>query len=137
MNERFTIGEFAKAADVNVETIRYYQRKGLVREPAKPHGSVRRYGAADLARLRFIKTAQRLGFSLDEVAELARLDEGAHCVEVSRLAERKLAQIRERLAELERRERRLATLVDECHDRSGGAGCPLTASLRAGISERA
>lgn len=137
MNERFTIGEFAKAADVNVETIRYYQRKGLVREPAKPHGSIRRYSAADLARLRFIKAAQALGFSLDEIAELARLDEGARCVEISRLAERKLGQIRERLAELERRERRLATLVDECHGRGGGAGCPLTESLRHGISERA
>ena len=65
-----TIGALAETAGVNVETIRFYQRKGLMPEPEKPYGSIRRYGAAELARVRFIKSAQRLGFSLEEVGEL-------------------------------------------------------------------
>ncbi|BBM05535.1 hypothetical protein HAALTHF_21370n [Vreelandella aquamarina] len=77
--ENLTIGVFAKAAGVNVETIRFYQRKGLLPEPDKPYGSIRRYGAADVTRVRFVKSAQRLGFSLDEIAELLRLDDGTHC----------------------------------------------------------
>ncbi len=87
--ESLTIGAFAKAAGVNVETIRFYQRKGLLPEPDKPYGSIRRYGEADVARVRFVKSAQRLGFSLDEVAGLLRLDDGAHCDEARVLAEQK------------------------------------------------
>jgi len=85
--ENMSIGAFAGEAGVNVETIRFYQRKGLLGEPAKSHGSIRRYGEADVARVRFVKTAQRLGFSLDEVAELLTLDDGAHCDEARHLAE--------------------------------------------------
>ncbi|GHK89984.1 hypothetical protein ECZU17_59210 [Escherichia coli] len=81
--ENLTIGVFAKAAGVNVETIRFYQRKGLLREPDKPYGSIRRYGEADVVRVKFVKSAQRLGFSLDEIAELLRLDDGTHCEEAS------------------------------------------------------
>ncbi len=77
--ENLTIGVFAKAAGVNVETIRFYQRKGLLPEPDKPYGSIRRYGEADVTRVRFVKSAQRLGFSLDEIAELLRLEDGTHC----------------------------------------------------------
>jgi DNA-binding transcriptional MerR regulator len=73
-----------------VETIRFYQRKGLLPEPDKPYGSIRRYGEADVTRVRFVKSAQRLGFSLDEIAELLRLDDGTHCEEASSLAEHKL-----------------------------------------------
>lgn len=73
MNEppvTLTIGVLAEAAGVNVETIRFYQRKGLMQEPDRPQGGIRRYGEADLARVRFIKSAQRLGFSLDEIGDL-------------------------------------------------------------------
>src|SRR3546814_12620913 len=87
--ENLTIGAFAKAAGVNVETIRFYQRKGLLTEPGRPYGSIRRYGAVDVTRVRFVKSAQRLGFSLDEIAELLSLDDGAHCDEASPLAGRK------------------------------------------------
>ncbi len=83
--ENLTIGVFAKAARVNVETIRFYQRKGLLPEPDKPYGSIRRYGEADVTRVRFVKSAQRLGFSLDEIAELLRLEDGTHCEEASGL----------------------------------------------------
>ena len=71
--ENLTIGAYAKAAGVNVETIRFYQRKGLLLEPDRPYGSIRRYGGPDVARVKFVKSAQRLGFSLDEIAELLEL----------------------------------------------------------------
>ena len=74
-----TIGAFAKSAEVNIETIRFYQRKGLLVEPDRPYGGIRRYGEADVARVKFVKTAQRLGFSLDEVGQLLRLEDGTHC----------------------------------------------------------
>lgn len=126
-----TIGEFAALAGVGVETIRFYQRKGLLPEPPRRAGSIRRYGAADVERLRFVKSAQSLGFSLDEVAELLRLEDGAHCGEASALAEAKLADIRKKLAELSRMEGVLSGLVNACHVGRGKVSCPLIASFRA------
>ncbi|PMS21546.1 Hg(II)-responsive transcriptional regulator [Trinickia dabaoshanensis] len=125
-----TIGALATAADVGVETIRFYQRKGLLSEPHKPYGGIRRYGAADVARVRFVKSAQRLGFSLDEVGELLRLEDGTHCMEASRLAEHKLDDIRAKLADLARMESVLAQLVCACHARDGHVSCPMIASLQ-------
>ncbi|TCT10240.1 Hg(II)-responsive transcriptional regulator [Paralcaligenes ureilyticus] len=130
--EKLTIGAFAKASGVNVETIRFYQRKGLLPEPDKPYGSIRRYGAADVTRVRFVKSAQRLGFSLDEIAELLKLDDGAHCDEASRLAESKLQDVREKIADLARMETVLSGLVHACHAREGNVSCPLIASLQGG-----
>ena len=130
--ESFTIGAFAEAAGVNVETIRFYQRKGLLPEPAKPHGSIRRYGDADVTRVRFVKAAQRLGFSLDAIAELLRLDDGTHCEEASALAESKLKDVREKIADLARMESVLSELVCACHARKGNVACPLNASLQDG-----
>ena len=128
--ENLTIGVFAKAARVNVETIRFYQRKGLLPEPDKPYGSIRRYGEADVTRVRFVKSAQRLGFSLNEIAELLRLDDGAHCDEASHLAEHKLQNVREKMADLARMEAVLSELVCACHARKGNVSCPLIASLQ-------
>lgn len=124
-----SIGEFAKIANVNVETIRFYQRKGLLAEPDRPYGRIRRYGDSDIARLRFIKSAQRLGFNLDEVAELLRIEDGTHCDETRTLAERKLKDIREKLATLMRMESALQHMVETCHDRQGDVTCPLIAAL--------
>ena len=132
--ENLTIGVFAKAAGVNVETIRFYQRKGLLPEPDKPYGSIRRYGEADVMRVRFVKSAQRLGFSLDEIAELLRLDDGAHCEQASRLAAHKLKDVREKMADLARMESVLSELVRACHLRQGNVSCPLIASLQGGAS---
>jgi MerR family transcriptional regulator, mercuric resistance operon regulatory protein len=134
--ESLTIGAFAKAAGVNVETIRFYQRKGLLLEPARPNGSIRRYGAADVTRVRFVKSAQRLGFSLDEIAELLKLEDGTHCDEASHLAENKLRDIREKLADLGRMEAVLTQLVCACHSRRGNVSCPLIASLQRGEEPR-
>lgn len=128
--ENLTIGVFAKAAGVNVETIRFYQRKGLLPEPDKPYGGIRRYSEKDVTRVRFVKSAQRLGFSLDEIAELLKLDDGTHCEEANHLAELKLKDVRDKLADLARMEAALSALVHACHSRKGKVSCPLIASLQ-------
>ncbi len=125
-----TIGALAETAGVNVETIRFYQRKGLMPEPEKPYGSIRRYGAAELARVRFIKSAQRLGFSLEEVGELLKLEDGARCSEARQLAEQKLVDVRQKLSDLQRIETVLAGLVARCSAVRGRVNCPLIASLQ-------
>ncbi len=130
--EHLTIGAFAKAVGVNVETIRFYQRKGLLPVPDRPFGGIRRYGDADVRRLRFVKSAQRLGFSLEEVAELLRLEDGTHCHEASSLAEGKLQEVRGKLADLKRMETALAELVGACRTQAGNVSCPLTTTLQSG-----
>ncbi|EIF31813.1 Hg(II)-responsive transcriptional regulator [Burkholderia sp. Ch1-1] len=134
--ESLTIGAFAKAAGVNVETIRFYQRKGLLLEPERSYGSIRRYGEADVTRVRFVKSAQRLGFSLDQIADLLKLEDGTHCDEASSLAEHKLRDIQDKLADLQRMEAVLAQLVCACHSRRGHVSCPLIASLQRGEDPR-
>ena len=129
-DDKLSIGAFAAAAGVNVETIRFYQRKGLLSEPAKPYGGIRRYARTDVARLRFVKSAKSLGFSLDEVAGLLRLDDGTHCDEARALAEQKLADARAKLADLQRIESALAGLVRECGTAQDMVSCPLIASLQ-------
>ncbi|PIV76868.1 MAG: Hg(II)-responsive transcriptional regulator [Rhodocyclales bacterium CG17_big_fil_post_rev_8_21_14_2_50_68_7] len=128
--ENLTIGAFARAAGVHVETVRFYQRKGLLPQPDKPYGSIRRYGEADVARARFVKTAQRLGFSLEEIADLLRLEDGTRCAEAAAIAEHKLADVRACLSDLWRMERVLAKLLGECHHNGRNVSCPLIASLR-------
>ena len=125
-----TIGALAEAAGVNIETIRFYQRKGLIPEPERPLGGIRRYGETELARVRFIKAAQRLGFSLDEVAELLMLEDGTQCAKARTLAEDKLHGVREKLADLRRIESALGRLVARCGSARGSVRCPLIASLR-------
>ena len=128
-----TIGGLAKAANVSVETIRYYQRRGLIPEPQRPSGGIRRYGATETGRLMFVKTAQQLGFSLDEIHELLQLDDGAHCQEASVLAERKLHDVREKIDKLKQIEAVLSDLVDQCCAQEGNISCPLIASLHKGV----
>lgn len=125
----FTIGSLAKATDVHIETIRYYQRRGLVAEPSKPLGGIRRYDEVHARRLRFIKHAQTLGFSLEEVADLLALDDGQHCRDAERLGRKKLATVRERIAQLRRVEQALTSLVEQCQCNRGEVQCPLIASL--------
>ncbi len=86
MEASLTIGRLAESAQVNVETVRYYQRRGLMREPARPTGSVRRYSNDDVTRIRFIKRAQQLGFTLDEITSLFKLEDGRSCREIEHLA---------------------------------------------------
>ena len=127
--ETLTVGALASAAGVNVETVRFYQRKGLLREPSRSYGTVRRYGTSDLARLKFVKAAQRLGFSLAEVAALLTLEDGRHCDEARELAEQKLEGVRAKLDDLRRIESALAQLVERCCASEGTISCPLIAAL--------
>jgi MerR family mercuric resistance operon transcriptional regulator len=128
--EALTIGALARMAGVNIETIRFYQRKKLLRAPERPHGGIRRYGPPDVERLGFIKTAQRLGFSLLEVGELLVLEDGTRCGEARDLAETKLRNVRLRLADLRRMESVLARLVKRCSAARGKVSCPMIAALR-------
>lgn len=125
-----TIGAVADAAGVNVETIRFYQRKGLIAEPARAYGTIRRYASSDVERVKFVKAAQRLGFSLEEVAGLLSLDDGTDCGEAREFAEQKLADVRSRLADLRRIETVLARLVRDCCAADGTVSCPLISALR-------
>ena len=129
--ENLAIAGFAKACGVHVETVRFYQRKGLLRPPDRPAGKIRRYGRADVARIRFIKSAQRLGFSLDEIAQLLKLDDGAHCSEASEIAAHRLVDVQAKLADLKRMEGVLSKLVRRCKVEKGQLRCPLIASLQA------
>ena len=128
-SENMTIGAFANAAGINVDTIRFYQQKGLLPTPRRPPGSIRRYGSADVARVKFVKAAQRLGFSLDEVGELLKLQDGTHCSEAAELAAARLADVRTRLADLAQMEAALAKLIGECKAHDGQVSCPLIAAL--------
>jgi len=126
-----TIGQVAAEAAVHVETVRYYQRIGLIAEPARPGGGVRRYGDEVVKRLRFVKRAQEIGFSLDEVRQLLALDDGQNCRETRQLAEHKLAVIEQRLADLARMRKTLKSLVAECESGKRPRSCPIIATLSA------
>ncbi|MBI3576213.1 MAG: Hg(II)-responsive transcriptional regulator [Gammaproteobacteria bacterium] len=126
-DKTFTIGALARTAGVNVETIRYYQRRGLLPKPGKPVAGYRRYPAETLARLRFIKRAQELGFTLREVADLLRLD-GAACGDARALAVRKRADIEARMKDLQAMRRTLNRLLRAC-EAGGQVACPIIDSL--------
>lgn len=126
-----TIGKLARAAGTHVETIRYYQRCGLVQVPARANGRVRRYPAEVLARLRFIRRARDLGFSLADVKELLRLERRPGCRDARSLAARKLATVEERIGDLERIRGSLRALVSQC-DAGMGRECPIIRAFSAG-----
>jgi MerR family mercuric resistance operon transcriptional regulator len=128
-NETFTIGSLAKAAGVNVETVRYYQRIKLVATPKRASGGIRRYGTGELYRIQFIKTAQGLGFTLDEIADLVKLDGGTRCKDAHDIAALRLADVRKRLRDLRRMEKALARLVRRCETHRGAIRCPLIDDL--------
>jgi len=123
-----TIGRLASATGVNIETIRYYQRVGLVREPAKPHAGFRVYSAETVKRIRFIKRAQKLGFSLQDIGHLLELGDG-HCKDVREQAEAKLAQIESQIHDLQAMRKTLKKLVTECGAGNENGHCPIIQSL--------
>lgn len=124
-----TIGGMAAETGVGVEAIRYYQRRGLLPEPRRNEGRIRRYGSREIERLRFIKAAQKVGFSLDEIGNLLQLDDGSGCAQAKTLATLKLEDVRSRLESLRRLEQVLSELVDRCESSRGRVGCPLIAAL--------
>lgn len=123
------IGQLAEQAGVHVETIRYYQRMGLLSKPSRVRGSVRRYGEGDLNRLRFIKRAQSLGFSLDEVKLLLELSVGEHCRETRLVADQKKRLVEGKIADLQAIQAALDKLVRACGTGRKGRGCPIIESL--------
>jgi MerR family mercuric resistance operon transcriptional regulator len=129
MDQQLTIGRLAESAGVNVETIRYYQRRGLLEEPNKPLGGQRRYAPAAAARVRFIKRAQQLGFTLEEVSVLLRLEDRRSCRETRLIAEHKLEVIEERIRDLGRIRRLLKSLIAECGAGGRPRSCPIIATL--------
>lgn len=126
--EELTIGRLAKRAKVGVETIRYYQREGLIREPVKPLSGYRRYPQDTLARLHFILRAKTLGFSLAEIRNLLRLGDGC-CGQTQALAEHKLALIREKQKGLAAMAAALEGALVACQHNPDDAACPLVQAL--------
>ena len=119
-----TISRLAESAGVHVETVRYYQRRGLLREPARPNGGVRHYEAIDVSRLQFIRRAQAMGFSLGEIAELADIKGKGACEHTRQLTEAKLADVRRKIAALRRLECDLAQVAAECARAPSDTCCP-------------
>lgn len=130
MPTTLTIGRLALATDVHIETVRYYQRIGLLQEPARPLGSVRRYGPPDVARLQFIRRAKTMGFTLEEIAGLLQLKGQRACSQTRRLTEHKLLDVRRKLEDLQRLEAELVQLADDCAHAPRGGHCPTLDFLR-------
>ena len=125
MAKEFMIGKIAKLAGVHVETIRYYQRRGLITEPDKPHMGYRRYPAEIVKHIRFIKRAQALGFTLNKVAVLLRLEGVRACAKTRALAVRKMTLIDHKLTGLTAMRAALASLVQQCDAGLQAKGCPI------------
>jgi MerR family mercuric resistance operon transcriptional regulator len=134
--EPLRIGQLAASAGVGIETIRYYQRRKLLGTPPKPFGGQRLYPAEYVDRLRFIKRAQALGFSLDDVAVLLQLNDGTGHVRARQLAVARLAEIETRLADLVAIRDVLRGLVRRCAHAEGRVPCPIIATIAAGPQRR-
>jgi len=126
-----TIGGLAGAAGVGVETVRYYQRRGLLAEPPRPQGEVRRYGDEDLKRLRFIRSAQAAGFTLNEIKELLDLDASDDRARARELAKSRVAVIDAQIARLREARDALAALATACAGERSGP-CPILGAFEAG-----
>ena len=123
-----TIGKLANRANISVETIRYYERRGLIKRPVKPEIGYRQYENESLQRLLFIKKAKTLGFSLDEIGNLFVLSEG-RCADVQSLAKRKLINVKTKVKDLQRLEYVLEDLVSQCSNNIDEAHCPIIDTL--------
>jgi len=131
MADYLTIGKLAKQADVSIDSIRFYERKGLLEDPLRTAANYRVYPLAAAKRLRFIKKAQRLGFSLEEIHQLLRVshDSSASKADIKQITEEKIADIRSRIEDLRRMLKALEQLDDCCDGRGPIAECPILKSL--------
>ena len=123
-----TIGALARAAGVGVETVRYYQRRGLLPEPARPPGEIRRYGDEDVRRLRFIRSAQAAGFTLAEIGELLDLSAMDDRAKARQMAQARVAVLDEKIAELQEAREALAGLATTCANKRSGP-CPILSAF--------
>jgi len=124
-----TIGRLARRVGVNIDTIRYYERNGLIPEPARRASGYREYEVADVRRLRFILRAKDLGFTLAEIGELLSLSGDRDVRGVKRRAEQRLEQVENKMKELQRVRRGLKTLIDACPGHGDLERCPIVAAL--------
>lgn len=131
MELTLTIGKVARATAVNLQTVRYYERIGLVKPDARRESGYRLYTDEAILRIRFIKHAQELGFTLQEISALLRLRVGrpTRCEEVRTKAERRLEDIRKKIAHLRRMEQVLVELITSCRNRTTTDPCPILRSL--------
>jgi MerR family mercuric resistance operon transcriptional regulator len=122
-----TIGELAKRADVGVETIRFYEREGLVAEPPRRPSGYRQYPPEAVRRVRFIRRAKDLGFTLKEVSELLslRVDPKTTCADVRKMARRKIAHVEAKMTELLRMKAVLVRLAGSCRGEGPTSTCPI------------
>ena len=129
--QTMSIGRLAELAQVNIDTIRYYERQGLLPPPARSASGYRKYGKSDLDRLHFILRSKDLGFTLAEIGELLSLtaDREADMHGVKSKAEARLEQVEEKIAELQRVKRGLKQLIDACPGKGELACCPIVAAL--------
>lgn len=134
MSETRTIGKLARDAGVHVETVRYYERRGLLLRPRTPLRGVRHYDEQTLGTLRFIKRAQSVGFSLEEIRELLALrgsERADSCMRVREKAQLKLAEVEVKLRELDALRSMLVEFVGSCDERPEHARCPILEELAA------
>tara|TARA_Y100001938_G_C7885720_1_gene327274 strand:- start:183 stop:569 length:387 start_codon:yes stop_codon:yes gene_type:complete len=124
-----TISKLAKALNINVETVRFYERWGLITQPPKPDTGYRHYPEETVNRIRFIKRAQELGFTLDEISNLLSLNDYP-CSQVQDLAELKLIAVKEKMADLRRLEKALKALLAQCQSNDDDSHCPIIDSLQ-------
>ena len=131
MSDYLTIGKLAKQADVSIDSIRFYERKGLLEDPLRTAANYRVYPLAAAKRLRFIKKAQRLGFSLEEIHQLLRVshDSSASKADIKQITEEKIADIRSRIEDLRRMLKALEQLDDCCDGHGPIEECPILKSL--------
>jgi len=129
-NKLLTIGFLAKLAAVNIETIRYYQRIGLILEPEKPLKGYRIYPVETLKRIKFTKRAQKLGFSLEEIRELLILNEG-NCNDMRQRAEEKRDQVEQQINDLAKLRATLGKLIASCQSNSDTSHCAIVETLSA------
>jgi Hg(II)-responsive transcriptional regulator len=130
-NNAYTIGQLARAANVGVETIRYYQRRDLLPVPKVASG-FRTYPEALVERIRFIKRAQELGFTLDEIATLLQLEDSDDRIAIRKVAADRLQQVEGKLADLQKMQKMLSDLIHECEGTGKSKACPIIFALADG-----
>lgn len=133
----YTIAGLARTAGVGVETVRYYERRGLVAQPARVAGAYRRYGAGHVHRIRFIRRGQELGFNLEEIETLLELEDGTDRRSIRRIAAARLEETRRRVADLKRIEHVLEHLLHECETHSKAPRCPIISAIATARDEHA
>jgi MerR family copper efflux transcriptional regulator len=130
-----TIGRLAKQAGVGIDTVRFYERAGLLPRPQRTASGYRKFSESDVRRLRFIRRSKDLGFTLEEIGELLALSgRGSKMGDVKRAAQARLAQVEQKIAELQRVRRGLRTLIEACPGHGELKDCPILAALGSGDS---